>query len=369
MVDSGQPSAADASAARAALARAEGRSARDQVPRSMSSQLAASTATRSYAVVIVVYRSKRLLSSILDRIPLPTPIIVVDNSAATDDITDLVSMRPETTYINSGGNIGFGAACNLGAEAAAEPFIAFVNPDAGVDTTVLDDLVSQIASDPQCSSCGPILLDADGQVSSGSGGWLPTPWRALVHATGLFRFFPQGGIGTGPLEPIPVSVEWIAGTCLMIRREVFLAVGGFSANYFLYQEDMDLGRRLSSRGYRQVIRGDRPVRHVAGTSSELQDVRSLAWRRASALVHYLADTQGKWVWRLTCAILTIGMLLRGGYALCRLRTARVAEFAVHVTTLGLPGRTLKLVRAEQQARATPLTPSAKRDTSVRSAHA
>ncbi len=310
-----------------------------------------------YAVVVVAYRSRPLLSRVLARMPASAPVIVVDNSAAYEDLTDLIRARPKTTYIDSGGNIGFGPACNLAASVIAEPLIVFVNPDADVDGRLLDSLAREIDRDPRCSSCGPLFVDDEGHARSGSGGWLPSPWRALIHATGLFRLFPRSGIGVGSIGDSPVEVEWIAGTCLMIRRSTFLELGGFAPQYFLYQEDMDLGRRLQERGYRQILRGDLRVRHAAGTSTELQDVRHLAWRRASALVHYVTATHGRQTARLICAVLATGMVLRAGYALLRFRPARLEEFAIHARTLGFPDRTLMRLRVEQQARNGTVTPA------------
>jgi len=304
----------------------------------------------AYVVVTVAYRSRPVLKAFLQRIAPPTPIIVVDNSAEHEDITDLVRTRPMTTYIDAGGNVGFGAACNLAASAASQPFIAFVNPDADVDVAVLDRLVDEILSDERRSSAGPLLVEADGSTRSGSGGWLPTPLRAVVHATGLFRVLPDRGIWIGRQTNDVLDVEWIAGTCLVILTDVFRQLGGFASRYFLYQEDMDLGRRLRDRGYRQIVVGDLRVRHIAGTSSAVPDVRRLAWSRASALVDYLAATDGWVTTRLMCAILGLGALLRAGYEVLRGRTLRLSEFGTQALAFTFPGRTLKLVYAQRDRR-------------------
>lgn len=304
----------------------------------------------AYVVVTVAYRSRPVLKAFLQRIAPPTPIIVVDNSAEHEDITDLVRTRPMTTYIDAGGNVGFGAACNLAASAASQPFIAFVNPDADVDVAVLDRLVDEILSDERRSSAGPLLVEADGSTRSGSGGWLPTPLRAVVHATGLFRVLPDRGIWIGRQTNDVLDVEWIAGTCLVILTDVFRQLGGFASRYFLYQEDMDLGRRLRDRGYRQIVVGDLRVRHIAGTSSAVPDVRRLAWSRASALVDYLAATHGWVTTRLMCAILGLGALLRAGYEVLRGRTLRLSEFGTQALAFTFPGRTLKLVYAQRDRR-------------------
>jgi len=304
----------------------------------------------AYVVVTVAYRSRPVLKAFLQRIAPPTPIIVVDNSAEHEDITDLVRTRPMTTYIDAGGNVGFGATCNLAASAASQPFIAFVNPDADVDVAVLDRLVDEILSDERRSSAGPLLVEADGSTRSGSGGWLPTPLRAVVHATGLVRVLPDRGIWIGRQTNDVLDVEWIAGTCLVILTDVFRQLGGFASRYFLYQEDMDLGRRLRDRGYRQIVVGDLRVRHIAGTSSAVPDVRRLAWSRASALVDYLAATDGWVTTRLMCAILGLGALLRAGYEVLRGRTLRLSEFGTQALAFTFPGRTLKLVYAQRDRR-------------------
>jgi GT2 family glycosyltransferase len=304
----------------------------------------------AYVVVTVAYRSRPLLKAMLQRIAPPTPMIVVDNSADQEDITDLVRTRPMTTYIDAGGNIGFGAACNLAASVASQPLMAFVNPDAEVDVAVLDGLVDEIVCDRRRSSAGPLLVEANGTPSVGSGGWLPTPLRAAVHATGLFRLLPERGIWIGRETSAVLDVEWIAGTCLVILTDVFRQLGGFAPRYFLYQEDMDLGRRLCDHGYRQVVVGDLRVRHVPGTSSAVSDVRRLAWSRASALVDYLAATHSSVTARLMCAILALGALVRAGCEILRGRPLRLSEFGTHAIALTFPGRTLKMVEARNGRR-------------------
>jgi GT2 family glycosyltransferase len=272
----------------------------------------------------------------------------VDNSAADENIRDLVAARPMTTYIEAPGNIGFGAACNLAARASRQPLIAFVNPDAEVDATILDQLAEQVASDPRCSSCGPLLIGANGRAASGSGGWLPTPTRAIVHAAGLFQLWPDSGIWMAAGPNTSCEVEWIAGTCLMMRRDVFLELGGFAQRYFLYQEDMDLGRRLHENGYRQIVRRDVHVRHAAGTSSERPDVSRLAWLRASAFVDYMFATSRPFRSRLICGILASGATLRAAYQLMRWRSSRVRELGTQAATMAFPRRTLKRIHAQRR---------------------
>ncbi|MGH7894701.1 MAG: glycosyltransferase family 2 protein, partial [Candidatus Binatia bacterium] len=64
------------------------------------------------------------------------------------------------------------------------------------------------------------------------------------------RFYP--GEGMVPLEPgfDRCDIAWLNGCCLMIRRSVLEALGGFDPDYFLYAEETDLCLRARRAGLR-----------------------------------------------------------------------------------------------------------------------
>ena len=51
----------------------------------------------------------------------------------------------------------------------------------------------------------------------------------------------------------PRDLLFACGGSMLIEREVFLAVGGFDPDYFVFFEDVDLGWRLWLLGYRVVL--------------------------------------------------------------------------------------------------------------------
>jgi GT2 family glycosyltransferase len=66
----------------------------------------------------------------------------------------------------------------------------------------------------------------------------------------------------------PVEVEAVSGACMMIRREIFASVGGFSPDYFMYGEDLDLCFKTRRAGFRNYHVSEATIIHHGGGSSQ-----------------------------------------------------------------------------------------------------
>lgn len=257
--------------------------------------------TPDVQVILMVYKSRRVLGPFLAGIGTSLPVILVDNSYGEDDLSDLLADFPNVTRIDSGGNIGFSAAANVGARAATATYLIFMNPDTQPKVESLLRLVNYLETNPDVGACG-----AAGTVTAG-GGAQPTARRILAHTLGWHRRSPQSGIFYLDVGDGPVDVEWVAGSCLAIRRDVYQRLGGFDPEYFIYMSDFDLGRRLQAAGYRQVVLGDVVVAHDDGGSSDLPAVWT--WeRRGRAWTRFLRRT------RPFPIALALSLLLGAGYA-------------------------------------------------------
>ena len=75
---------------------------------------------------------------------------------------------------------------------------------------------------------------------------------------------------------------FFSGACFLIRRDVFLKLGGFDENIFLFYEDDDLCRRIADSGAALIYVPQAVVRHGRGRSSGAKPGRIFAsrWHQA-----------------------------------------------------------------------------------------
>jgi GT2 family glycosyltransferase len=258
--------------------------------------------TPDVQIVLMVYKSRRVLPQFLETVGTTLPIILVDNSYAEDDLSDILAGYPNVTRLDAGGNIGYSAAANLGARAATSEIIILMNPDTRPSAESLLELARYLDTHPDTGACG-----AAG-VGTAGGGAQPTALRILAHTLGWHRRSALSGVFFQDLGGCHIEVEWVAGSCLAIRRDLYAAIGGFDPSYYIYMSDFDLGRRLQEAGYRQMVLGDVVVPHDDGGSSDLPAIWT--WeRRGRAWTRYLRAT------RSLPAGLGLTVLLVAGYAI------------------------------------------------------
>ena len=147
-----------------------------------------------------------------------------------------------------------------------------------------------------------------GELEIGAGGWEPSIRRVLVYSSGLERVFPRGGFFARPAPNERICVDWVCGACMAVRREQFLAMGGFDETFYVYAEDMSFGRRVRGVGLRSVLRTDITVPHSSGgsgaPSAEMLRLRGASFAGYVMRYHPIAP-----------ALIMRGILAAG--ALCR----------------------------------------------------
>lgn len=220
---------------------------------------------RNAMVVLVNYRSRHHIEDLLRSWPSWLTVTVVDNSANQDGIRDLMSTRDRGRYIDGRGQ-GFARAANMGAFSSDSDVLVFVNPDSRPDVEDLGALVRGLRADPSALSHAATMAGHDGQTEIGVAGWEPTLWRTLVYALALHKLLPTSGLFARPAPGEGCNVQWTTGACMAVNADAFRSVGGFDEMFYVYAEDMSLGRRARQAGLQQVLRPDVRVLHGAGSS-------------------------------------------------------------------------------------------------------
>lgn len=260
------------------------------------------------AVIIVTYRSASLTIACLRSLQtersdpaLRISAVVVDN--ASGDLAEITAAvegqrwSSWVTLLEAPQNGGFAYGNNLGIERAyrigTPSYLFLLNPDTEVRAGAIAALVQFLEAHPEAGIAGP-------SFETGAG----SDWKIAFRFPTLLGELEQGlqlGVATRLLGRWAVvrymgehreAVDWISGSSMMIRPEVFAAVGGLDENFFLFFEETDLCRRARSAGYTTWYVPESRVMHIGGATTKTQTRLPPCWfesrRRYFAVTHGLA---------------------------------------------------------------------------------
>jgi N-acetylglucosaminyl-diphospho-decaprenol L-rhamnosyltransferase len=229
------------------------------------------------AIIIVSYNTREDLSRCLDSLHASPPattyeIVVVDNGS-TDGSADTVRTFPNVRLIESGGNVGFARANNIGIRATSSANLLLLNSDTIVRAGAIDRLLAELDLNPEVAVVGPRIVDSQGRAEL-SFGRMMSP----------FNEFRQKRLGRGPVDELTRRrgyPDWVSAACLLVRRADAEAVGLFDERYFMYTEDVDFCAAIRARGRKVLFSPDIEIVHLRGRSAAtVPDQTNAAYRRS-----------------------------------------------------------------------------------------
>jgi GT2 family glycosyltransferase len=253
------------------------------------------------SIIIVNWNSKDFLMKCLASIAARTSgvdfeVIVIDSGSFDGCDEMLHEHYPHTRFIQSTLNLGFARANNCAAHAASGDYLLFLNPDTELIGPAINQLLEKTRSLPDAAAVGGRLLNSDRTTQSSCIQPIPTILNRLLDSELLKRLWPASPLwGAAALyrdATDPQEVEAISGACLMVRREVFASVGGFTEDYFMYAEDVDLAYKVRKRGYKNYYVPGATLIHHGGSSSELASNTFAAVMIPEATFRFLRKTRG-----------------------------------------------------------------------------
>ena len=213
-------------------------------------------------------------------------VIVVDNGS-TDGSDAGLEALPGLTLIRAGRNLGFAAACNLGARDLGGDYLLFLNPDAAIEEQTLEQVLA-FMEDPanaQVGICGVQLLDEAGHVAR-SCARFPSVSGLIWHALGLDRVMPTLGHRMSEWDHLQSQlVDHVIGAFFFVRSGVFRALGGFDERFFVYLEDLDFSLRARQTGWRTFYLAETRAFHAGGGASRQIRARRLFYVLRSRLLY------------------------------------------------------------------------------------
>jgi N-acetylglucosaminyl-diphospho-decaprenol L-rhamnosyltransferase len=237
----------------------------------------------TWAAVVVNYEPGELLAECVDALRAddsagPVEIVVVDNGSSDGSVATLRTRHPDVTVMEPHANLGYGRAANLGIAATKAPFVLVCNPDTHVAPGSARAVLDAFALGPDVAVVGPHLLNPDGTTYP-SARTAPGTGVAVGHA--LFgRIAPNNRFTrayrqTDAATDRPRDVDWVSGAALWFRRNDLDRVGGWDERYFMFLEDVDVCRSITTAGGRVRYEPGASVVHVVGASRSRAPVRSV----------------------------------------------------------------------------------------------
>ncbi len=217
--------------------------------------------------VIVNYYSEKYLvqciSSIKEKVlSVDYEIIIVNNDTAS--LTSFLIRKESLKELNiqiidNGKNIGFGAACNVGAKKAQGEILCFLNPDTEI---VLDNICNLLKEfeDVKLAVIGPRLITENNKTQWWCAGKDVNFWQLLKNNFGIIE---SKNIWENSKE---ILTDWVSGAAMFARKDIFEKIGGFDEKFFMYVEDIDFCRRIREAGFNVLYYPEFVVLHKGGKS-------------------------------------------------------------------------------------------------------
>ncbi|HHJ40166.1 MAG: hypothetical protein AXA67_07315 [Methylothermaceae bacteria B42] len=230
-------------------------------------------------------------------------ITMIDNASDQEYLKELKALLQHcqntggvvVELIQCAGNLGYGQGHNVAGN-NNEDFRLILNPDVFLARDSLSQALNFVKENPEVGVVVPRVLDSDGDVDYlckrypsildlALRGFAPV-WLQKMFTKRLHRYEMRDIDWTKP----HCQVELASGCCLLMRGEVWLALGGFSPDYFMYFEDFDLSMRAKEITTIAYV-PEFEVTHLGGNAAR-KGWRHILWFIKSAWVFF-----NKYGWR------------------------------------------------------------------------
>jgi N-acetylglucosaminyl-diphospho-decaprenol L-rhamnosyltransferase len=255
-------------------------------------------------VVILNYRSAALCVDCLRSVAPEaaanpgTRVVVADAPSGDDSMAVIGAAIAESgwadwctlTALPKNGGFAYGnnaairpfLATPSASESGCPPYFLLLNPDTVVRPGAIASLLDFMDRTPSAGIAGSRLEHPDG-----------APQRSAFRFPTVLSEL-EGGLRLGPVSKLlrrrvvappvpagdePVRTDWVAGASMIVRREVFDAVGLLDDGYFMYFEEVDFCLRAARAGWPCWYVPASRVVHLVGQSSGVTDAKQATKRR------------------------------------------------------------------------------------------
>jgi len=242
------------------------------------------------SVITVNYNHADVTCDMLEslfRITYPNlEVIVIDNGSPDDDPSVIPQRFPQIAYIETGENLGFAGANNLGICRSKGKYILLINNDTIVTPGFLEPLVAKMESDQKIGAVSPKIkfhyLENTIQYAG------MTPINSYTVRSKAYGHMEKD---EGQHDHDRISA-YAHGAAMMVSREVVRKVGLMSLAFFLYYEELDWGFRIRKVGYTIWYVHDSVIYHLESVATGKQSPFKTYYLNRSRLLYMRRNVTG-----------------------------------------------------------------------------
>jgi len=222
---------------------------------------------KDLTIIIVTFNSSGIIEQCLGYLnAIKYNVVVVDNSSADNTCQIVTSKFPQVKLIQSGGNLGYGRANNIGLRQAETDFALILNPDAFIFEEDIEKSLDLLKNNPKIALASPIILKNQ---------------ECRQEISGAINSYTE--------------TKFIVGGVLFMRLEVFRKIGFFDEEFFMFAEDNEISDRSVKNGYKNVTINIAKAFHCGGGSStkNLRNTYRRFWHLGWSKSKYKQTKKGK----------------------------------------------------------------------------
>ena len=201
------------------------------------------------SIIIVSYNAcellKKCIDSIIDNVSYEYELIIVDNASDDETVNYLKNISEKCKVIFNERNLGFSKANNIGVNNSTGDLIHFLNPDTVVDKSINDVYKKVVQKNDVIYSTS--LKENDNRIQGG---------HVMPIFSNLTRWLRKKRI-----------IRWYIGASIIMSRENYDILGGWSEDYFMYSEDLDLCYKAYQNNI-EIYEIHSNIQHCGGGSSK-----------------------------------------------------------------------------------------------------
>ena len=199
----------------------------------------------SLTIIIVTFKSEKLIEKCLSTINKKHPIILIENSN-----NKIFKKKIEKKFSNvkcylTGTNLGFGKANNIGLKLAKTKYVLLLNPDTFLYKDTIKILLDSAKKIKDFALLAPIINNN----------------KDLNY--GYFE------IKKNKINKNFIQVDYIKGFAMFFNKKKFNKIKFFDENIFIYLEEIDLCRRILLENEKIYVVKNAKIKHLGGQSHDI----------------------------------------------------------------------------------------------------